>query len=483
MVEKEANEKGGEEANTPPHTRPQSAADGKTSQIVATLSRIIENATKVKRGAQDFLEVPEAQLRRVVEELRRVTEESTQLPQGDAITRILANTEDIKKKLAVQNQGAQKTWSQIVKGQPAQVATAQVNRQQNAERRKDRELIVTVINEEQRQIANRRSTQQVLESIQAREPKSTTGETVAVRQLASGDYQITLTSSTARKTLEQTTGWLQGIAETAQIKKTAYTVRAHGVRIKALDASNQEQCIETLRNANLKLHPGLSIMRIAWPKRILGGDQQYGSLIIDTPSIEQANRLISQGIVHEGEIKYCDRFIKEARVTQCVQCQEFGHIARFCKNTTRCGRCSGDHDTRECLKPATVRKCALCKGNHTAWSETCRHRIQARERADLALRTTPVLYEGSETSYEQFRFQTPAGTQTAVDEEGWQQVVRGRKGRPSHLTIAARAPNQSRIFATGSKRPRHESASPIRESRNGIEAGTSSNTSEPAATQ
>jgi transketolase len=180
MVEKEANEKGVEEANTPPHTRPQSAADGKTSQIVATLSRIIENATKVKRGAQDFLEVPEAQLRRVVEELRRVTEESTQLPQGDAITRILANTEDIKKKLAVQNQGAQKTWSQIVKGQPAQVATAQVNRQQNAERRKDRELIVTVINEEQRQIANRRSTQQVLESIQARELKLTTGETVAV---------------------------------------------------------------------------------------------------------------------------------------------------------------------------------------------------------------------------------------------------------------------------------------------------------------
>jgi hypothetical protein len=271
MVEKEANEKGVGEANTPPHTRPQSAADGKTSQIVATLSRIIENATKVKRGAQDFLEVPEAQLRRVVEELRRVTEESTQQSQGDAITRILANTEDIKKKLVVQNQGAQKSWSQIVKGQPAQEAVAQINRQQNAERRKDRELIVTVLNEEQRQIANRRSTQQVLESIHTREPKSATGETVAVRQLASGDYQITLTSSATRKTLEQTTGWLQGIAETAQIKKTAYTVRAHRVRIKALDASNQEQCIETLRNANQKLHPGLNIMRIAWLKRVLEG--------------------------------------------------------------------------------------------------------------------------------------------------------------------------------------------------------------------
>ena len=101
MVEKEANEKGVNGATTLPHTQPQSAADRKTSQIAVTLSRIIKNATKVKRGAQDFLEVPEAQLRRVVKELRRVTEEPTQQSQGVAITRILANTEDIKKKLSV----------------------------------------------------------------------------------------------------------------------------------------------------------------------------------------------------------------------------------------------------------------------------------------------------------------------------------------------------------------------------------------------
>ena len=60
MVKKEVNEKGVDGATTPPHTRPQSAADGKTSQIAATLSRIIKNTIKVKRGAQDFLEVLEA---------------------------------------------------------------------------------------------------------------------------------------------------------------------------------------------------------------------------------------------------------------------------------------------------------------------------------------------------------------------------------------------------------------------------------------
>jgi len=117
-----------------------------------------------------------------------------------------------------------------------------------------------------------------------------------------------------------------------------------------------------------------------------------------------------------------------------------------------------------CSKPATVRKCALCKGSHAAWSGECRHRIQARERADLALRTTPLLYEGSETAYNQFRFQTTNTTQVGAQEEGWQQVVRGRRGRPTFLAMAGRAPNQMRIFTTGSKRPRHESTSPTRES-------------------
>ena len=365
MVEKEQNQDSANRGGTPPQTRPQPVANGKISELVETLNRIIEEAVDVKRGAQSVVEVPKGlELRRVVEELRRVTKQKTPRTQEDAITRILANTEEIKGKLLAQSQSAPKTWSQVARSQPAKDTVAQINRQQNAERRKDRELIVTIQKEEQRQIVNRKSTQQVLESIQAREPKTVTAEAVAVRKLTSGDYQVTLTNGTVRKTLEQSIGWLQGIAESAQIKRATYTVRAHGVRIEALDVSNQEKSIETLRNANQKLHPGLHITRIAWPKKSLDGKQRYGSLIIETSSIKQANRIISQGLVHEGEIKDCDRFIKEARVTQCVKCQEFGHIARFCKNTTRCGRCSGDHETRMCSKPATVRKCALYKGSH-----------------------------------------------------------------------------------------------------------------------
>ena len=79
--------------------------------------------------------------------------------------------------------------------------------------------------------------------------------------------------------------------------------------------------------------------------------------------------------MYKGEIKYCDRFIKEVRVTQCVRYQEFSHIVRFYKNTTRYGRYLGDYTTREYLKLETARKYVLYKGNYVVWLDTYYYRI------------------------------------------------------------------------------------------------------------
>ena len=65
MVEKEGNETGAARGGPPPQPHLLPAAGGKLSEIVATISKIIENAIKVKRDALDLLEVLETQLRRV----------------------------------------------------------------------------------------------------------------------------------------------------------------------------------------------------------------------------------------------------------------------------------------------------------------------------------------------------------------------------------------------------------------------------------
>jgi hypothetical protein len=136
-----------------------------------------------------------------------------------------------------------------------------------------------------------------------------------MRKLASGDYQATTTTEGARKTLEENSGWTRVIAPSAAIKTKTYTVWAHGVRVAAVDASNQAQAIETIRNMNARLHPNLGIARVAWTMTTLKIGKRYGALIIEMESIESANRLISQGLIHEGELKYCERFIRDARVT------------------------------------------------------------------------------------------------------------------------------------------------------------------------
>ena len=64
---------------------------------------------------------------------------------------------------------------------------------------------------------------------------------------------------------------------------------------------------------------------------------------------------------------------------RCYRCQAFGHGISRCKNTVRCGICSENHSTEECLqkykaKQKIVSKCPNCQGEHHAWNKSCPER-------------------------------------------------------------------------------------------------------------
>lgn len=103
-------------------------------------------------------------------------------------------------------------------------------------------------------------------------------------------------------------------------------------------------------------------------------------------AIMEADYSTYEKIVQVGklniEFERC-RVFPHVNVTRCFNCQEFGHISRFCKNPTLCGKCSSsEHKTNDCQSEGN--KCVNCLFakeklhleddidiNHCAWSVRC----------------------------------------------------------------------------------------------------------------
>jgi hypothetical protein len=62
----------------------------------------------------------------------------------------------------------------------------------------------------------------------------------------------------------------------------------------------------------------------------------------------------------------------------CYQCQQFGHIKRDCKNTSRCARCAQTGHER--CETGTV-MCANCQGDHMASDKSCPEYRKQQERS------------------------------------------------------------------------------------------------------
>ena len=89
---------------------------------------------------------------------------------------------------------------------------------------------------------------------------------------------------------------------------------------------------------------------------------------------------------------------------RCYRCHAFGHSIAHCKNPPKCGICSNDHETNECLmkykaKQEITTKCPNCQGHHHAWNKSCPER---RRRVEIAI--------AGQAQWVQTHCDAPAGT-------------------------------------------------------------------------
>ena len=259
-----------------------------------------------------------------------------------------------------------------------------------SEAKRAREVTLRFTNEADRERVRQLPTQELVESLQ-----KNVGGIVGISRLTSGDIRIHAESAEIKKTLHENTKWITAVAASATVQRRTFAVRASGVKVEHIDATNQNQIIQYLQTANARLHPGLKITRIAWSFRAIKEKKAYSSLHIEVETPAMANRLINEGFLVDHEIKNCEKFAKSCKLTQCFNCYKYGHIGKRCRNPTACGHCAGGHPTNECNPETTGRqkRCACCdERGHVAWAPTCKLRIQEMSKIEKARKSSSQLF-------------------------------------------------------------------------------------------
>jgi hypothetical protein len=224
---------------------------------------------------------------------------------------------------------------------------------------------------------------------------------VSANQLKSGDLSIKTAASNEVEALRQfAEDWTHRIGTGATVRIPTYGVLAHGIRTSTMDMGRFEENRTQILQDNRPFIPQAEIRHIGWLTRDASA-KPASTITIEFTKPEDANKIIDEGLIWQGEVFQCERYERQCRVKQCFKCQKYGHIGTQCKATTACGYCAQEHDTRECPSRSNreaPRKCATCRGDHEAWSRQCPTRkdeiLKAKVAYEMRPRYHPVTQPG-----------------------------------------------------------------------------------------
>ncbi|GKT61138.1 zinc finger CCHC-type protein [Colletotrichum tofieldiae] len=146
----------------------------------------------------------------------------------------------------------------------------------------------------------------------------------------------------------------------------------------SMDMDRFSEIRDDLLQDNKAFIPTAEIKYIGWLTRS-ASKKTASTTVVEFSKAEDANKLIDEGLIWQGQVVQCERYDRKCRLRQCFKCHTYGHIGTQCKATTTCGYCAQDCPSKSDTE--TPRKCAACHGEHEAWNGRCPTRI--REKAKI----------------------------------------------------------------------------------------------------
>ena len=215
--------------------------------------------------------------------------------------------------------------------------------------------------------------QTAIERTTEAEPKPTIQ---GIQKLKSGDIRIKC-STTAEANELRDMDWSTAY-EGIEVRKPKYGIVVHRVPSQYINLDSKETMTEMIQHIeqqneskSLKI---LSIAPLRKKSNRPGPNSEtkpiHQSITIFTYDPNAADACIKQGTNIKWGTYRSERYAPQLRLTQCYNCQKFGHIARNCRSKHTCGKCSShDHATPNCTTEEP--KCPACQGGHPSWHSEC----------------------------------------------------------------------------------------------------------------
>ena len=291
---------------------------------------------------------------------------------------------------------------------------------------------------------------------------------VSSNQLKSGDLSIKTANSKEVEALQQfADDWAHRIGAQAMVRIPTYGVIVHGIRTSTLDIDKLEENRAQILQDNKPFIPQAEIKHVGWLTRN-APTKAASSITIEFTKAEDANKIIDEGLVWQGEVFQCERYERQCRLKQCYKCQKYGHIGTQCKAATACGYCAQEHDTRDCPSKSgldTTKKCALCRGEHEAWNRQCPARKEETAKMKIAYDTRPryhpipgptggnIRTEGMPETRQRARTTGPTVTQDNQSSRIRSVSRRGQKRTNTGNTVISRDRENQQAGDENSQRP------------------------------
>lgn len=215
-----------------------------------------------------------------------------------------------------------------------------------------------------------------------------------LRQLPGERINVVFQTEAEAERVKGQSRWLAAVMPQASVKSDAWFPVKCDMVVKRAVIDEKVEGGRTLRKEvcaefaidNRHENIDFTALRASWLSK-MNPWKKTGSLVVWLKSKLAADHLLEVGQALFGGGAYgafCSRYEPSTADRLCFNCNTYGHLQGTCKKATKCGKCCGAHQSRECTSQDPPR-CAVCAGTHRSSDWQCkRHPYHKRYMATQA---------------------------------------------------------------------------------------------------